>query len=147
MKRILHSFLALFSLTMAHTSSAQQETKPAPAESKDGVKHVDAAGALKLLQAAAAGDKAAAPVIIDVRTADEFKAGHLKGAVNIDFLDASFAEKVAKLDPKKTYLVHCQAGGRSTKSLDGFKAAGIKSLIHMDGGYGAWEKAGNPVTK
>ena len=46
-------------------------------------------------------------VILDVRTAKEFAAGHIKGAINIDVNAADFQEKVAKLDKGSTYLVHC----------------------------------------
>ncbi len=104
-------------------------------------KHVDAAGAAKLLEAKPD------VVILDIRTGEEFKDGHLAKAVNIDFYDKAFGEKIDKLDKDKTYLVHCAVGGRSTKSLDQFKAKGFKNIYHLDGGYKAWEAAGKPVTK
>ncbi len=104
-------------------------------------KHVDAAGAAKLLET----NKEV--VVLDVRTEDEFKDGHIAKAVNIDFLDESFAEKISKLDKSKTYLVHCAAGGRSTKSLSKFSAKGFTNIYHLDGGLSAWEAAGKPVTK
>ncbi len=130
-------------------TTAKATEKPAEPATKDGVTHVDAPGAKKLLDAAAekADKKTSAPIVLDVRTADEFKTGHLKGAKNLDFLAADFAALAAKLDPAKTYVVHCQSGGRSTKCLNVLKAAGIKNLIHLDGGFGAWQKAGFAVEK
>lgn len=87
-------------------------------------------------------------VVLDVRTPDEFSEGHIDGAKNIDFLDdAKFKAEAAKLDKSKTYLVHCQAGGRSSKSLKVLQELGIKNLIHLDDGFGGWKDADLPVKK
>lgn len=104
------------------------------------VKHVTAKAAAEIL---AKGDV----IVLDVRTADEFAEGHIKGAENIDFLDDQFKTRAAKLDPEKTYLVHCQVGGRSTQSLKPLQDLGIKNLIHLDGGFGSWKESGLPVEK
>jgi rhodanese-related sulfurtransferase len=129
-----------------------QDAKPAGTAGtlKDGVKHVDAAGAKALLDAAAKdGSKEgkAKVVILDVRTADEFKAGHLKGAVNVDFMGKEFEKGVGGIDKDAVVVVHCQAGGRSARSLPKLKALGFKNLVHLDGGFGGWEGAGLPVEK
>jgi len=105
------------------------------------IEHVDAAGAAKLL----AGDKK--PVVLDVRTPAEHAAARIAGARMIDFRAADFAAKVAELDRKQTYLVHCQAGGRSTNSLEVFKKLGFQHIIHLDDGFSGWEDAGQPVVK
>ncbi len=102
------------------------------AETKKGVLHVDAVEASELL------DQDASVQVLDVRTAEEFSEGQIKGAINIDYYADDFAEQVAKLDPNTTYLVHCRSGGRSGRSLSILKSAGIKNLIHLDGGYRAW---------
>ncbi len=86
-------------------------------------------------------------VVLDVRTPEEYQSVRIAGAVNIDYRAADFAEKLAELDKDKTYLVHCAAGGRSAKSRDMMEKAGFTSIYHMDGGMGAWEKAGKPVEK
>jgi rhodanese-related sulfurtransferase len=107
----------------------------------DPVKHVDAAGAAKLLKVDSK------VVVLDIRTPEEFAAGHIKGATNINFNADSFRANVQRLDPGRTYLVHCASGGRSTRSLDLFKQLGFKSVVHLDGGLRGWEKAGQPVAK
>lgn len=86
-------------------------------------------------------------VVLDVRTPEEFQSERIAGAVNIDYRAADFAEKLAGLDKDKTYMVHCAAGGRSAKSRDIMEKAGFTSIYHMDGGMGAWLKAGKPVEK
>ncbi len=86
-------------------------------------------------------------VVLDVRTKKEYDAGHLPGAVLIDFNSPDFLEKVAKLDKSKTYLVHCAAGGRSAKACDKMSGMKFSSLVNLEGGFGAWQKAGKPIEK
>jgi phage shock protein E len=86
-------------------------------------------------------------VVLDVRTPDEFKAGSIGGAVNIDFKAADFAQRLAALDQGKTYLVHCASGNRSTQSLAVFNRLKFPELYHLDGGFTAWRGAGLPVVK
>lgn len=105
------------------------------------VRNVDAAGAKKLL----ADDGGV--VVVDVRTPEEFGGGHIAGAKNLDFNAPGFRDELGKLDREKTYLVHCAAGGRSTRSLARFKELGFKSVVHLDGGFNGWVQAGQPVEK
>ena len=85
--------------------------------------------------------------VLDIRTPEEFKAGHIAGAVNLNFNDPDFAKKLGELDKTKPYVVHSAAGGRSAKSLDQFKKLQFVSIYHFKGGFKAWEKAGQPVAK
>ncbi len=86
-------------------------------------------------------------VVLDLRTEAEFKAGHIAGAKNIDFLGDDFAKQIGALDKTKTYLVHCGSGRRSTKSLEIFQAQKFSSILHLNEGFKAWETAGKPVEK
>ncbi|MGE9266964.1 MAG: rhodanese-like domain-containing protein [Verrucomicrobiales bacterium] len=110
----------------------------APAAEK-AVTHLDAPAARKLLAADQKKPAAEQVTILDLRTPEEFKEGHLKGARNIDFLGDDFEKELAKLDRKKTYLVHCQSGGRSSMALETFQKLGFQHLIHLDGGYAEWD--------
>ncbi|MEI7730830.1 MAG: rhodanese-like domain-containing protein [Verrucomicrobiota bacterium] len=89
-----------------------------------------------------AGDKV---VVLDVRTPGEFKGGHVKGAVNVDYLGTEFESKATALDKTKTYLVYCAAGVRSAKACNKLVKLGFGSLVDLKGGYGAWQGAGKPV--
>jgi phage shock protein E len=86
-------------------------------------------------------------VVLDVRTAGEFKAGHIPGALNIDFNSADFEKKVSELDKSKTYLVHCAAGVRSAKACGKLESLGFKQLVDLRPGFRAWQEAGKPVEK
>lgn len=113
---------------------------PVFAFAADQAKHVKADEASKII---AEGNT----VIVDVRTADEFKDGHIKGARNIDIMASDFEAQLTKLDKTQPTLVHCQAGGRSMRALKVFEKLGFKNLIHLDEGFGGWEAAGKPVEK
>ncbi len=111
-----------------------------PAMAEDKVKHVDAEAAAKLIQAGGI-------IILDVRTPEEFSEGHLQDAKNADILSKDFATQLGVLEKSKPILVHCQAGGRSTRSLAILEKLGFTTVYHLDGGMKDWLKAGKPVVK
>ena len=127
--------LALLTGTAATPAAAADKSTPA------AIQHVDAAGGEKLL-----GEKQGT-VVLDIRTAKEFAAGHIAAARNLDFYAADFEKQLADLDRTKTYLVHCASGGRSGRSLEAFKKLKFESVYHLDGGFNAWQRAGKPVAK
>jgi len=86
-------------------------------------------------------------IVLDVRTPDEFKTGHIPGARNLDFFSDDFAKQIAALDKSKTYLVHCAAGGRSAKACKVIQQYELPSVYHLNEGFSAWQKAGKPVEK
>jgi rhodanese-related sulfurtransferase len=86
-------------------------------------------------------------VVLDVRTEKEFKAGHIPGAVNLDFQSPDFQKKAAELDKSKTYLVHCAGGVRSAKACTAMDKIAFTNLVNLEPGFRAWEKAGKPVAK
>jgi len=86
-------------------------------------------------------------VILDVRTPGEFSAGHIPGAVNLDYNAPDFQKKTAALDKSKTYLVHCAVGGRSVRACEKLSRLDFPNLYNLPGGFKAWAKAGQPVEK
>lgn len=113
---------------------------PALLLAADKITHVEAEEAAKLITDGKV-------TVVDVRTAEEFKEGHIKGAKNIDVTENDFDKKLGDLDKSKPVLVHCQAGGRSTRSLPSFEKLGFTQVYHLDGGFNGWTKAGKPVEK
>jgi rhodanese-related sulfurtransferase len=86
-------------------------------------------------------------VVLDVRTPKEFAAGHIPGAVNLDWNASDFTSKAAKLDTNKTYLVHCAGGVRSAKACGKLHELNFPKLVNLEPGFRDWEKAGKPVEK
>jgi rhodanese-related sulfurtransferase/thioredoxin-related protein len=86
-------------------------------------------------------------VILDVRTPAEFSAGHIPGAMNLDYNAPDFQQKAAALDKSKTYLVHCAVGGRSVRACEKMSRLDFPNLYNLPDGFKAWAKAGQPVEK
>ena len=77
-------------------------------------------------------------VILDVRTAEEFAAGHLKGAQNIDIRQSDAYSKLDKLNPKTTCLVYCRTNHRSGMAVDYMMQKGFKTVYQMMDGFPGW---------
>ncbi len=77
-------------------------------------------------------------VVLDVRTAEEFADGHLKGAQNIDIRQSDAYSKLDKLNPKTTYLVYCRTNHRSGMAVDYMMQKGFKSVYQMMDGFPGW---------
>lgn len=84
-------------------------------------------------------------VIVDVRTPEEYEAGHISGSISMplgDDLTPSFKALVKE----QHVVIHCQRGGRSQQWLDqhqdDIEAA---SISHMNEGMNGWIDKGLPV--
>ncbi len=73
-------------------------------------------------------------VLLDVRTIGEFNGGNIDGAINIDFFDSKFEERVGKLDKGKVYFVYCRSGQRSANACRVMHNLGFEKLYNMAGG-------------
>ena len=82
---------------------------------------------------------APAGTVLDVRNEQEFADYHLEGATNLNYLGPDFLDEMERLDPTQTYLVYCRSGRRSVRACTLMRNAGIKKLIHLDGGINAYE--------
>lgn len=90
-------------------------------------------------------ETSATPLIIDVRTPEEFAAGHLDGAVNIDATDADFSERIAELDPKGAYTLYCRSGNRAARAAELMTAAGFTEVRNAGGLEEAAKSLGLPI--
>lgn len=70
-------------------------------------------------------------IIIDVRTPEEFAAGHLDGALLIDIKDAAFDARIAELDPEADYIVYCRSGNRSAQAVTRMREIGIRNITDL----------------
>jgi rhodanese-related sulfurtransferase len=101
-------------------------------------------------------DSGAGWIYLDVRTVEEFDAGHAPGASNIPIMtrgpagmtpNAEFASVVQRTFPRDAKLiVGCASGPRSTRACEVLAAAGYANLVNMEGGFmGARDETGRPV--
>ncbi len=142
MKNTIVKFISitLFALLVACSATNESTTVTAPT-----IEKIDIESASSLLA------KKGKAVVLDVRTAEEYAAGHIEGAININIRDESFASQVAaKLDKNKTYIVHCAANvknGRTDKAIKIMSEQGYTNMLDLSGGIAKWMQNGKPVVK
>ena len=79
-------------------------------------------------------------ILLDVRTEVEYKAGHIPGSLQIDFLKTEdFKKQVAVLDKSKPYLLYCRSGKRSKDAMSVMKEMCFTKLFDLQGGFNSWE--------
>jgi len=79
-------------------------------------------------------------VVLDVRTPKEVADGKIENAIEINFYDADFADKVLALDKTRDYYIYCKGGGRSVKAAQMMSENGFKKVNNLEGGYNSWKK-------
>jgi hydroxyacylglutathione hydrolase len=82
-------------------------------------------------------------VLIDVREPEEYARGHIPGAVNVP--QAELAARLDELPRDRTLRIVCQGGYRSIRATQFLWQAGLRDVVNVKGGTGAWIEAGNPV--
>jgi thioredoxin len=89
--------------------------------------------------------KAQSIQVLDVRTADEYKSGHLEHALQANWLNkAEFNDRTQHLDKNKTVYIYCLSGGRSAAAGAALAAQGY-NVINLEGGINGWKSANLPV--
>jgi rhodanese-related sulfurtransferase len=84
--------------------------------------------------------------LIDVRTADEFKAGHIVNAKQANFNNPQeFSKYLSTLDKNGKYLIYCRTGVRSAKAMQEMQDKDFTNVHDLVGGYAAWANAGLPT--
>jgi len=84
-------------------------------------------------------------VLLDIRTPAEVEAGHLGGAVMIDYYSESFRDQLEQLDRSLTYLIYCRTGNRTGSAYRLMQELGFTSVYDLDGGITEWIAQGYPV--
>lgn len=120
MKKIIAFLLGLLGLSV--NVSAQS----------DSIKTVDAAQFAEII-------KSDSVVLVDVRTAEEYAAGHIPNAKNVDVLKSDFKDRVETLSKNKEIAVYCRSGKRSLMAANTLAKMGYK-VINLRGGWKEWQQ-------
>ena len=129
MKKITLLFVALFSTILSYAQQGHE---------KHMIDSIEVSP--KLLKKIKKGKV----ILVDVRTPEEYKAGHLKYSQNIDYKKEDFKAQIEKLDKKKPVYLYCRTGNRSGKSVDVLKGAGFTNVYNI-GGFENLKAAGLPA--
>lgn len=102
---------------------------------------------IPLAQAAQAVSQA--DVVIDVREADEFAAGHLPGAIHMSrgLLEFKMSGSPALQPRDLNIVVYCKTSGRAALAAVSLKEMGYLNVTSIAGGFDGWAGAGLPVAK
>lgn len=72
-------------------------------------------------------------ILLDVRRADEFEAGHIPGAVNLPNEEIGTDEIPSLPDKTQTIYIYCRSGNRSRQAADKLLALGYTNIIEFGG--------------
>ena len=78
--------------------------------------------------------------LVDVRTAEEYNAGHIPGSINIDVLKGH-EELTATLDPERPVALYCRSGRRSETAGWVLEKVFFRNVVDLKGGYNEWVKS------
>jgi phage shock protein E len=131
--------LALAALA-THPSWAEQPLFSIDAVIKDARAGVDFIGNEELTKRIHANPKL---VLLDVRTQEEYQAGHLKGATWMDRGVAEFRLARTLRDPNAEIIVYCAMGNRSALVVKALKRMGYRN-VRSHVGFNQWLEAGHP---
>lgn len=125
--------LAIVPMAIASDMTA----KDLVAEAKKEISEVSVAEAKAML------DKGGVS-FLDVREPDEFKTGHVLGAVNLPRGLLEFKIDKAVPDKNTKIIVYCKTGGRGALTAYTLGRMGYKNAVNMNGGWDAWKLEGYP---
>ena len=78
-------------------------------------------------------------LLVDVRTAQEYRSGHIKNALNIDFFNAgNFEKSFEKMSRDKPVYLYCRSGARSQRAAHKLIGMGFEKVYDLRGGYMSW---------
>ncbi len=138
MRKLLYVSMFMFAVSFAASASAC-----GMGEHVDGYENTNVNHAHAHWQAGASS-----PVpfmFLDVRTPEEYKAGHIEGAVLLPVQELE--KRLNEVSKDKRVYVYCHSGKRSAKASNILAGAGFNNIENVEGGIVAWKAAGYPVVK
>ena len=86
-------------------------------------------------------------VIVDVRTPEEFKQGHVPNAINVPLSEIIDNPAILASSKEKPIVLYCRSGYRAGKAAEALQKNGHQTLRHLEGDMQGWLKAGLSVEK
>jgi rhodanese-related sulfurtransferase len=88
-------------------------------------------------------------LLIDVREPDEYRQGHISGAINIPrgMLEFKISNEPSLQDLARPLLIYCKTSGRAALSVVALQTMGFTNTCSLAGGFDGWVAAGQAVSK
>jgi rhodanese-related sulfurtransferase len=83
------------------------------------------------------------PLVLDVRTADEFARGTIAGAQHAEL--GTLPAKIDAFDPRAAVVLICQSGTRSAQGCPWLEQRGFQRVYNLGGGIAGWTRMGLPL--
>ncbi len=88
-----------------------------------------------------------APLILDVRTQQEYQQGHIHGAINIAYDQLETKNELLKDYKNKAIVIYCRSGRRAQVAYKTLQKKGFKQLIDLKGHMILWEQRQYPLVR
>lgn len=88
-------------------------------------------------------------LLLDVREPDEYRQGHVPGAINIPrgLLEFKISSEPALQNLERPILIYCKTSGRAALSTVALQTMGFRNVVSIAGGFDAWSAGSHPVAK
>ncbi len=140
MRRLLApALLALMSCGKA--PSDWEKTKTWVRSEFPGVEHVSAEDLSSRLDSGAS-----APIVLDVRTAEEYEVSHLPGALRVD-PEGELPDFLLSLDHDSSVVAYCSVGYRSSRLVERLRNEGFTDAKNLEGSIFEWANKGYPLER
>ena len=87
-----------------------------------------------------------APIVLDVRTADEYEVSHLRGAIRVD-PDGDLPDFLRTLDHEASVVAYCSVGYRSSRLVERLRKEGFTDAKNLEGSIFEWANKGYPLER
>ncbi len=84
-------------------------------------------------------------LLIDVRTKEEYDAGHIAGALWIPRGMIEFKLPLKTDNPDENIILYCRSGGRASLAANSLKEIGYNNVKNLTGGFKEWTAQGNSI--
>jgi rhodanese-related sulfurtransferase len=91
-----------------------------------------------------ADSTAARPLILDVRTSEEYEVSHLAGAIRVDPDAVSFPELLS-VHRGTPIVAYCSVGYRSSQVVERLMESGFSDISNLEGSIFKWSNEGRPI--
>lgn len=136
---------AVATLMLAACHDTPRPAAPVPAGAAPASTDVVSADALLPLLPRLGG--ADAPLVLDVRTPEEWAAGHVPGALNVPHQDLPARLQEFEDFREREVVVYCERGGRASVAEAALREAGFRDVRQLEGNMSGWRARGLPVER